>query len=315
MNLSLDVIGIGHVTSDIVCPFEKWPETDTKTILPGLTLSGGGPTANAMAALARLGVACGLVGKLGDDLLGRFAREAHASDGIDISHLQIDPGTESPVSVILCDLTRSTRTILLTKGRGTTLDPATLDHAWLRQARVIHFDGHQMPASLAVARAAKSWPGARTVLDAGSMKPHLPELIGLCDVVFASARFMRELTGGEDPERFMQALHELGAPVAGVTLGARGSMLSDGKRHFKQPAFEVAAKDTTGAGDAFHGGLIYGLLHGLAWDACLRIASSVAAIKCTGLGARSALPGRDAMMQFMAERQAISQEDELRLFR
>ena len=130
----------------------------------------------------------------------------------------------------------------------------------------------------------------------------------------SSARFMRELIGGDDPERFLRELHALGAPIAGVTLGAQGSLLSDGSKKISQPAFEVAALDTTGAGDAFHGGFIYGLLRGMDLDVCLSLASSIAAIKCTGLGARSALPTQDVLAKFMWERHALSREVWARLF-
>jgi sugar/nucleoside kinase (ribokinase family) len=297
----LDVIAIGHVTCDIICPLQGWPERDTKTVLPGLTLAGGGPSANAMAALARLGVPVGLVGRLGSDLLGRFARAAQERDGIDVSHIQLREDIVSPVSVILADLRESTRTILLTKGTNTQVTPGALDWAWLKQARVIHFDGHQLPASLAAAKAAQGWPDAVTVLDAGSMREGMKELCSLVDYVFCSSRFALELTGSTDPQQCLAALHELGVPIAGITLGSAGSMLSAaGVVHFA-PAIPVETQDTTGAGDAFHGGFIFSLLRGYTLPQCLAIGNAVAALKCTGLGARQALPDYSRLQQFLAD--------------
>jgi sulfofructose kinase len=295
----LDVIGLGHVTCDIICPLQGWPERDTKTVLPGLTLSGGGPTANAMAALARLGVPVGLAGRLGDDVLGQFAYSAHAGDGIDVSHLLMRSDVVSPVSVILSDLHESTRTILLTKGTNTQVTPDELDWEWFKQARIIHFDGHQIPASIAVAKAAQSWPDTMTVLDAGSMREGMLELCSIVDYVFCSSRFALELTGSADPPQCLAALHGLGAPIAGITLGSAGSMLSAaGVMHFA-PAFAVDTRDTTGAGDAFHGGFIFSLLRGYALPQCLVVGNAVAALKCTGLGARQALPDYLCLEQFL----------------
>jgi sulfofructose kinase len=291
----LDVIGIGHVTCDIICPLQDWPVKDTKTIIPGIRLSGGGPTANAMAALAKLGVACGLAGRLGDDLLGRFTLEQHTLTGMDVSHLQLHAGTTSPVSVILSDLSDATRTILLTKGENTVLDPADLDYEWLHQARFIHFDGHQIPASIAAARAAKDWPDTSTMLDAGSLREGMLELCGLVDYAIASLHFAKELTGSADPLQCITALHSMGARYAGVTLGANGAVLSADGEVIYEPAVAVDVKDTTGAGDAFHGGLIYALLQSVSWRDCLCIANTVAAIKCTGLGARDALPDQHSL--------------------
>jgi sulfofructose kinase len=295
----LDAIGLGHITCDIICPLDGWPQRDTKTVLPALTLAGGGPSANAMAALAKLDVACAVAGRLGDDVLGRFTHEAHARDGLDVSHVQLRPDCISPVSVILSDLRESTRTILLTKGENTQLPPEELDWDWLHQARVLHLDGHQVPASLALARAARGWDGVQVVLDAGSLREGMLELCALADYAIASQRFARDLTGSDDPQRCIEQLLQLGARAAGVTLGAQGSVLVANNTLYRHDAFVVPTQDTTGAGDAFHGGFIYGLLHGLGPQQCLRTASAVAAIKCTGLGARSALPSAQALAQFL----------------
>lgn len=297
---SPEVIGIGHVTCDIICPLQAWPERDTKTIIPQLTLAGGGPAANAIAALARLGVSSGLIGRLGDDLLGRYARDEHAREGIDISHLEMSTAASSPVSVILTDLAETTRTILLTKGRDTTLAPEDLDWDWLQRARLIHLDGHQMPASIAIARQARQWPATEVMLDAGSMREGMFELCGLCDIVIASQRFAGELGGGGDPLRCIAELHERGAAVAGVTLGTDGSVCSQDGDIVRQPAFVVDAVDTTGAGDAYHGGFIYSWLQDSRLSQCLRVASAVAALKCTGLGAREALPDQRRLAAFLA---------------
>ncbi len=297
----LDVIGLGHITCDIICPLDGWPQPDTKTVLPALTLAGGGPSANALAALAQLGVACGLAGRLGDDVLGRYTHELHARAGIDVSHVQLRADSVSPVSVILADLRAATRTILLTKGEHTQLPPEELDWAWLRQARVLHLDGHQIPASLALAQAARNWDGVQVVLDAGSLRDGMLELCALADYAIASQRFARDLTGSDDPRACIQELLQLGARHAGVTLGARGNVLVAAGTLYQQPAYSVPTQDTTGAGDAFHGGFIYGLLHGLGPRECLRTASAVAAIKCTGLGARSTLPSVEALEQFLQQ--------------
>ncbi len=296
------VIGIGHVTCDIICPLEDWPAPDTKTVIPEITLAGGGPTANAMAALARLGVTAGLVGRLGDDLLGRYAHREHDVAGIDVSHLELSRDAVSPVSIILSDLGAGTRTILLTKGRNTTLAPEQLDWDWLQQARIVHLDGHQMDASLAVAARARDWPGTTLMLDAGSMRDGMVELGGLCDIVIASQRFARELTDSEEPRDCVNQLLNMGARIAGVTLGSEGSLCSDHTETVKQGAFAVETCDTTGAGDAYHGGFIYGRLQGWPLAQCMQYASAVAALKCTGIGARECLPSRRQVQEFILRR-------------
>jgi len=287
------------VTCDIVCPVDGWPERDTKTIIPDITLAGGGPAANAIATAARLGLRTGIVGRLGDDVLGRYTLAAHAAEGIDVSRLALDPQAASPVSVIISDLADATRTILLTKGEGTALQPAELDLPWIRQTRTILLDGHQMPASLAVAREARAWPEVTVVLDAGSMREGMVELCALCDIVIASQRFAQQLTGTESPNDCLERLSEMGVRIAGVTLGELGSICRDAEITVHQPAFRVTVRDTTGAGDAYHGGFLFGWLTGNNLANSMRIASAVAALKCTGTGARQALPDRKLLSSFL----------------
>ena len=222
MTIPVEVVAVGHVTCDITCPLEGWPERDTKTILPAIELCGGGPAANAAATLSRLGINTGLVGRLGDDLLGHYSFQDHEQAGLDVSHLVIDQRALSPVSVILSDLGEGTRTILLTKGKHTTLDVEDLDWEWLKGARVIHLDGHQMRASLAIAAKAQQWPNTITTLDAGSMREGMVELAELCDIVICSHRFAREFTGSNDPWECISQIKQHGAKQVGVTLGSSG---------------------------------------------------------------------------------------------
>jgi sugar/nucleoside kinase (ribokinase family) len=295
----IDVIGIGHVTCDIVCPVSGWPERDTKTVIPGITFAGGGPAANALAAAARLGLSTALVGRLGDDVLGRYTLGIHEQAGIDVSRLVIDPRAVSPVSVIISDLEDATRTILLTKGELTAIEPADLDWEWLQSARLIYLDGHQLPASLAVAREARHWPGVMVMLDAGSMREGMLELCACCDLVIASRAFARQLTGATEATDSLRQLRDMGVQVAAVTLGSAGSVGSDSNGTVRVPAYQVTVRDTTGAGDAYHGGFVYGWLAGCSLPECMRIASAVAALKCTGFGARERLPDRRQLVEFM----------------
>jgi len=299
MSHRFDVIGIGHVTCDVICPVEGWPERDTKTIIPGIALAGGGPAANALAAAARLGLSTALVGRLGDDVLGRYTRLTHEQLGIDVSHLSLDPGAVSPVSVIISDLRDASRTILLTKGERTTVQPSELDWEWLRGCRLIYLDGHQMPASLAVAQTARSWTDVKVMLDAGSMREGMEELCSYCDIVIASRVFAKQLTGTDQVLDCLLRLREMSVSVVGVTLGVQGSLADDGGGTVWAPAFQVDARDTTGAGDAYHGGFAYAWLAGRPLAACMRIASAVAAMKCTGLGARECLPDEHQLSAFL----------------
>src|SRR5690606_13266765 len=121
----------------------------------------------------------------------------------------------------------------------------------------------------------------------------IEELLPQVDVMIASAEFPERLTGISDQRA---ALHEIrsryGCEVVGVTLGDRGSLILCGDTFVETPGFPVpgGCKDTTGAGDAFRVGLIYGMLKGETIADAARKGNAVAALKCRAVGARTALP-------------------------
>jgi sugar/nucleoside kinase (ribokinase family) len=110
------------------------------------------------------------------------------------------------------------------------------------------------------------------------------------------------LLGSEDP---MSGLPEIssrfGCSVVGITRGRRGSVLYCGNQFIETDGFEVpgGCRDTTGAGDAFRVGIIYGLLQGRSVEESALMANAVAALKCRALGARTALPREPELREFL----------------
>ncbi|MCZ6679310.1 MAG: PfkB family carbohydrate kinase [Candidatus Poribacteria bacterium] len=112
--------------------------------------------------------------------------------------------------------------------------------------------------------------------------------------------FVQEWMPDTPVEAVLQRLCEFGAKIAVVTLGERGCVAKWEKGIFAFPAFPVNVIDTTGAGDAFHGGFIYGLLQDWPVEQTIRFASAVAALNCCNLGGRSGLPTVEEVDRFLA---------------
>lgn len=144
--------------------------------------------------------------------------------------------------------------------------------------------------------------GVPVLIDAGSLRPGVPELLEHVDAVVASHRFAQEYTGETDPMKAARIMHNGRTRVSIVTQGEKGSacVASDGE--FYGPAFEVDVVDTTGAGDVFHGAFSFGLAKG--WDVrtIVTFASAVAAIKCTKVGGRQGIPSLGQTLTFLADR-------------
>jgi sugar/nucleoside kinase (ribokinase family) len=130
----------------------------------------------------------------------------------------------------------------------------------------------------------------RTVVDAGTLRPGTEALLGRAEVYVASASFARAFLGRDDPVAAVEAIRARGPSVAAVTLGERGWVASFGDRVVAGPARKVAVVDTTGCGDAFHAGVIEGLLSLRPLEEVFDLAAWVAGCCATRLGTRAGIP-------------------------
>lgn len=284
------VYGLGQCSLDFLGTVDSYPAPDMKKELQVLVKQGGGPVATALVALSRWGVSCAFAGVVGDDGFGVHIRESLAAEGVDLGGLVVRRGHESQVAFIVVERTAGgRRTVFWRRPTGSALGPEELDYVLVRQAQVVHTDGFYPEASLAACRAAKA-AGALVVVDAGSMREGMLEIARVSDCFLASQAFARALT---DEGRDLEACQEVaryGPRVVGVTRGHKGYIaLAEGKV-IERPAYSVRAVDTTGCGDVFHGGFVYGLVQKWTVEECLDFGAWAAAKACLYLGGRAGIP-------------------------
>jgi sulfofructose kinase len=285
-----DVVGIGHCALDLVALVPKRAPKGSKTEVRDLILEGGGPVATAMVTLARLGRRVTCVGAVGDDMPGKLIVDGLAKELVDTSAVVVQPGRQSKISLVWVEEGTGDRTIFWSRGTVQPLGTADADLSPIDAARVLHVDGLEMPLSLEAARRANR-VGVEVVLDAGSERNGMEELAASAGVVAASEPFAITVTGVKDPGDMVKRLHaEFGTRWTIVTLGGRGSVGTDGGEPIWEPAPQVDVVDTTGAGDVFHGALVFAILRRWPLDVSLRFSNTVAAMKCRRLGGRAGIP-------------------------
>jgi ribokinase len=293
---------LGHATCDLLGTVDGWPGPDEKTRLrAAFERQGGGPAATAAVTLARLGAPVRLLGVVGDDDLGAWILAGLRAAGVDVDGVAVRGGRRSQLSVCLADRRGGGRNVLWHPGDAPDLRPAELPRDVLDGAGVVLLDGRHPAAAAALAAAARR-RGIPTLLDAGSPSPTTVALARRVDVCVASRPFARALAGDDRPGEQLRALLALGPRRAGVTLGDRGAVLGSAgaDRYLYQPALRVRTVDTTGAGDAFHGAVAWGLLHRRPPAWLLRTAAVVAGLKCRQAGGRRGLPGWSAVLRRLA---------------
>ena len=284
-----EVFGLGQCSLDYLGQIHRFPPADTKCEFTGLAVQGGGPVATALVALSRWGVSGTLVGLIGDDPFGGQIRASLEAEEIDLRGLLIRKGFESQFAFIAAEPGVGRRTIFWRRPTGPPPDPEELNFALIRRARIFHTDGLFTDASLAAAKAARE-AGVKVVVDAGSLREGMLELARLSDYFIASASFGRSLVGRDDPVAACRQLAALGPELVGVTLGKEGYVALDRGRLIRRPAYPVAAVDTTGCGDVFHAGFIYGLLKGWTVDQSLDWGAWAASRVSLKLGGRAGIP-------------------------
>src|SRR5258707_15854410 len=169
------------------------------------------------------------------------------------------------------------------------------------RGRVLPIDGQDPPARALMAGAARE-AGAVVTADIDSIYQGLPELLPLIDVLITSAEFPYRLTGiGDERASLLEIKARFGCAIVGATLGARGALIYCEGQFIESPAFEVpgGCRDTTGAGDAFHGGFIYGMLNGADLETGMKLRKALTALKRRALGGRAALPTVDELREFL----------------
>jgi sugar/nucleoside kinase (ribokinase family) len=298
-----DAVGFGLNAVDHLIVMPAYPAFDTKTRLSAHARAAGGQTASAMVALKRLGLRTAYAGRFGSDAEGQFGLETLRAEGVDSEFAQVVEGARNQIAFIVIDARTGERTIMWDRDERLAYRAEEAPEAFAARGRVLHLDAHDPPACARLARAARE-AGTVVSADIDNIYEGLPELLPHIDVLISSKEFPRRLTGIADERA---ALLELKArlretAVVGMTLGVRGALVYHAGAFLEGAAFAVpgGCRDTTGAGDAFHAGFLYGLLQGEEIETCLTLGSAVAALKCRDLGARAALPNAHELNQLLA---------------
>jgi sugar/nucleoside kinase (ribokinase family) len=298
-----DAVGFGLNAVDYLIVVPQYPQFDTKVRLIEERLCAGGQTATAMVALQRLGMKTAYAGRFGSDREGQFGLAEITGEGINLDFAQTMPGARNQIAFIIIDARNGERTILWDRDDRLAYRPDEAPVDLAGRGRILHLDAHDPPACERMARAARAC-GTLVSADIDSIYDGLPELLPWIDVLIVSREFPVRLTGIRDRRAsLIEIQSRFGCPLVGMTLGSQGAILCCRGQFLESPAFDVpgGCRDTTGAGDAFHGGFLYGLLQGEDLEASLRLGNAVAALKCRALGARTALPAAAELRRFLSE--------------
>jgi sulfofructose kinase len=296
-----DVVGLGANAVDFVYRLPASPQATgnlSKMRIRQQTISCGGQMTTALVACARFGLRAKYIGATGTDGNGRRIRAELTHHNVDTSDAVIHDAPNQ-YAVILVDETTGERIVLWDRDDRLRLRPHEIPKDALLSARLLHVDDVDQEAAILAASIAKE-AGLAVTSDIDRLTGRTIDLVQAVTIPIFAEHIPTHLTGARDPESALRQLRTEHDGLLCVTLGAEGALALDGDQAIHSPGFKVVAVDTTGAGDVFRAGFIYGTLQG--WDTprTLRFANAAAGLSCTRPGAIAGVPSLEEIERFLA---------------
>lgn len=290
-------------------------EHSTKINVKSVKYMPGGSAANICCDTSLLGFKNAYIGKLGEDNSGDIIFQDLETRGVNTDHVLHTQEAGTAVSIILMVSGQRDRSILSYKGSNDLLCPAEVPDELFQQARV--FVWTSLTTECGTDAILKAIDLARknkmVVVGAPSMSilmgapDKAKKIIEKTDVLSFNDEELTTLVGpASSVYQQVEKVHAMGVKIVSITLGSKGSLLSDGKKVVETGIYKVEAADTTGAGDAFASGVIYGYMTGHDLETTAKIGSCLAAMEVATWGARQGLPGsNEDLMEFINKHQIM----------
>jgi len=291
-----DVIGFGALNVDNLFKVDKIAGAEEESFVLDYSESCGGSAANTMVGLARLGCKTGFIGKVAEDREGKMQLDAFTAEGVNTDGITVSKLGKSGLVMGYVDR-KGARALYINPGVNDQIEPREITWEYVSQTKFLHLTSFVGEKSL---RAQKKLVGSipediKISFDPGSVYAQkgfaaIEPIIRSSYLMMPNALELEMLTGETDYQKGAQILIDSGVKVVAVKLGAKGCYVTDGTVQYRLEPYKVAAVDTTGAGDAFNAGFLYGLINNKYLGQSGQIGNYVASRKIMKAGARAGLP-------------------------
>ena len=309
---NIEVIGLGALNIDNIYQVESILE-DGEAVVKESGLFPGGSAANTIYGLSKLGIKAGFIGVVGDDAEGKILLDDFQKAGVDTSQIQVKPEAKTGSTLCLSDR-RGKRSLYVLPGANNLLTMDDLDLTDINQARMLHLssfaDDRQFKVLLKLMD--KLAPSIKVSFSPGALYASrglesLKPILARTYTLFINESEIQQLTG-KDFKAGAETCLEQGCQIIVITLGKGASYktvmatsyIRDAEKEYVVKSSNkniTSTLDTTGAGDAFATGFLYGLVNDRALEECGRLGDIVAQFSITKIGAREGLPTADELAQ------------------
>ena len=305
---------VGILVADVMTkPVDEVPAKGLLSQVDAIELYSGGNAMTAAVNMRKMGVDSAIVGKVGEDMFGRFLEEKMADMGVNTKGLKKDAKTQTSVSVVL-SASDGERTFLHCVGTNGTFSIDDVDWDVISEAEYVFvtgtylmntFDGQQTADFLKKCQEM----GKTTLLDvcwdakdrwASVLDCAMPYI----DIFMPSIDEAVKISGETEPEKIADVFFAKGVKKVVIKLGKHGAYLREtkGAKSVIVPTYsKIKAVDTTGAGDSFCSGFITGLVKGLSFEECGLFANAVGTHCVMEKGATTGIKSYEEIRKFMEE--------------
>ncbi len=294
----MDVIGFGALNLDRIYQVNRLAGADEESYIKNVSEFCGGSAANTIIGLSRLGLKTGFLGKIAGDREGQLLTNNLEKEKVDTNGLIISQEGRSGAVHGFVD-GDGERALYVDPGVNDQLQLPEIDYVYAANCNLLHLSSYVGESIKAQEAVLERIPEDIAVsMDPGMLYAHkgfkgLKKLLTATDILLLNQQELEVLIPGLDFEEQVERLFDYDVKILAIKNGSEGCFVSDGEEYHQIYAFEVPSQDTTGAGDAFNAGFLYGILQGYDIKDAGVLGNYVASCSIQEYGACTGLPYQD----------------------
>ncbi len=294
-----DVVGFGALNVDTLLKVDKIAGAEEESFIHDYTEACGGSAANTAVGLARLGCNVGFIGKVADDHEGQLQIDCFQKEGVNTNGIIHSSKGKSGVCLGFVDK-KGARALYINPGVNDQIEFREIQAPYITDTQFLHLSSFVGEKSFRAQKKLMSFLPERVKVsfDPGSLYAQkglsaIEPIIQNSFVMMPNSLELELITGERDIPKGAQMLLNMGVQIVAVKMGDKGCYISNGEEKMTLQPYKVPVVDTTGAGDAFDAGFLYGLVHNRTLEDCGKLGNFVASRSVMKMGARDGLPTRE----------------------
>jgi ribokinase len=296
-----NAVGFGALNVDTLLKVDKIAGAEEESFVHEIAEACGGSAANTMVGLARLGCKVGFIGKIADDHEGQLQIECFQKEGVDTDGIIRSPKGKSGVCLGFVDK-KGQRALYINPGVNDNIEFREISAPYITDTQFLHLSSFVGEKSFRAQKKLMSLlpENVKVTFDPGSLYAQkgiaaIEPIVQNSFVMMPNTLELQLLTGEISIPEGAQKLIDMGVQIVAVKMGDKGCYVTNGEEKQTIQPYKVNAVDTTGAGDAFDAGFLYGLIQNKSLTDCGKLGNFVGSRCVTRMGARDGLPKREEL--------------------